>query len=220
MKSQLHPKCSPACPGHRNHPQSQRYVEPTPADWTEWADQLWVRYSKNAAARAAIPAEYLSPAYRTAAGDEEAAVNQEDEQQEDAGPDLNAGIAGPFDPSLRFAAVGRLLVDRGVSPACLPPRMRGTPAPPDSASAHIVETPWVNPTHFSGTCFFTDPVIVAFVEDPTRQTTKSNAQRHDSWMCSNLNISDTWHTRFMQHFPKLAFGPTDSPQRFWWEWVS
>jgi len=44
--------------------------------------------------------------------------------------------------------------------------------------ADIIETPWVNPTISWGLLFFTDPLTVAFVEDPTRRTTKTNAQRY------------------------------------------
>jgi hypothetical protein len=188
---------------------------PTVEDWKEWADQLWDRYSTDSAARAAIPAEYLSAAYQTPASLGEAAVNPEEEGG--AGPDDNTIVAGPSNPGLSFSAVGRVLVDRSVSTASLPPRMRTTPANPDRID--IIETPWVNPSHFLGTSFFTDPLIVAFVEDPTRRTTKTNAERHNSWMCSNLNISNTWHKRFIQHFPKLAFGPNNQ-KRLWWEWVS
>jgi hypothetical protein len=145
-------------------------------------------------------------------------VNPEEVEQEGGvGPDDNTSIAGPSNPGLSFSAVGRVLVDRSVSTASLPPRMRTTPANPDRAD--IIVTPWVNPNHFLGTSFFTDPLTVAFVEDPTRRTTKTNAQKYDSWMCSNLDISDAWHQHFIQHFPKLAFGPNNE-QGLWWEWVS
>lgn len=218
MKSKLHPNCTPACPGHLDHPQHRPYVEPTVEDWSEWADRLWDRFPGNSAAHAAIPAEYLSAAYRNPASRGAAAVNPEEEEQEGGvGPDENTGIAGPSNPGLSFAAVGRVLVDRSVSTASLPPRMRMTPAIPDRSD--IIETPWVNPSHFFGTSFFTDPLTVAFVEDPTRRTSKTKAYRNDSWMCSNLPISDAWHQRFMKHFPKLVFGSANQ-QGVWWEWVS
>jgi len=212
MRSKLHPNCSPACLGHLDHPQHQPYVEPTVEDWNEWADRLWYRYPGNSAAQAAIPAEYLN---RTPAN--QASTPEEEDQEGGAGPDENPSIAVPSDTGLSFSAVGRVLVDRSVSTCSLPPRMRMTPANPDRAD--IIETPWVNPNHFLGTSFFTDPLTVAFVEDPTRRTTKTNAQRYDSWMCSNLNISDAWHKRFIRDFPKLAFGPNNK-QGLWWEWVS
>ena len=272
MKSKLHPNCSPACPGHKNHPQPRRYVEPTVEDWQEWADRLWERYSGNSVAQEAIPVEHLSPAHRNPAGQgevaenqeevaetqEEVAMNQEEEiatnqeevevvmnqeeeaatnqeevevgmnQEEEAvvnqeevaayqeweGGDEN--VAGPSELRVSFSTVHRVLVDRSTSPARLPPRIRTILSNPESA--YIIETPWVNPTHFSGTAFFTDPVTVAFVEDPSRRTNKTNAQRHDSWMCSHLNISDAWHEHFIRNFPKLAF--TVNKERIWWEWVS
>jgi hypothetical protein len=238
MKSKLHPNCSLACPGHKNHPQPRRYVKPTVEDWEQWADRLWERYSGNSAAQGAIPAEHLSSAHRNPAGHgevaenqeeaaetrEEVAMNQEEEAvvnqeevaayQEQEGGDEN--VAGPSELRVSFSTVHRVLVDRSVSPACLPPRMRTILSNPESA--YIIETPWVNPTHFSGTAFFTDPVTVAFVEDPSRRTNKTNAFRRDSWMCSHLNISDAWHEHFIRNFPKLAF--TVNKERIWWEWVS
>ena len=218
MKSKLHPNCSPACRGHLGHPQFQRYVELTAEDWNEWADRLWERYPSNSAAQAAIPAEYLSAAYRTPASHGEGAVNVEEQELEGgAGPDENTSVAGPSNPGVNFSAVGRVLVDRSVSTASLPPRMRMAPAKPEHAN--IIETPWVNPDHFLGTSFFTDPLVIAFVEDPTRRTTKTNAGRGDSWMCGNLSISNEWHQRFIKQFPKLAFGANNGVG-LWWEWVS
>lgn len=255
MKSKLHPNCSPACPGHKNHLQPRRYVEPTVEDWQEWADRLWERYSGNSAAQGAIPAEYLSPAHWNPAGhgevaenqeevaetQEEVAMNQEEEaatnqdevevvmnQEEEAavnqeevaayqgqeGEDEN--VAGPSELRVSFSTIRRVLVDRSVSSACLPPCMHTILS--NSDSAYIIETLWVNPTHFSGTAFFTDPVTVAFVEDPSRRTNKTSALRRDSWMCSHLNISDAWHEHFIRDFPKLAF--TVNKERIWWEWVS
>ena len=218
MKSKLHPKCTPVCQGHLEHPQHQRYVELTAADWNEWADRLWERYPGNSAAQAAIPAEYLSAAYRAPTSHGETAVNEvEQELEGGAGSDENTGVAGPSNPGLSFSAVGRVLVDRSVSPASLPPRMRAGPAGPERVD--IIETPWVNPNHFLGTSFFTDPLVVVFVEDPTRRTTKTNASRSDSWMCGNLSISNTWHQHFIKEFPKLAFG-ANNEVGLWWEWVN
>jgi hypothetical protein len=173
----------------------------------------------NPGALKAIPAGYLGPANLTPGNNSESAVvNEEDDLEEQEGgaePDSEGARAGPSGSSISFAAVGCLLVDRAVSPACLPPRMASPPP-----SADRVEMPWVNPTHFSGTSFFTDPIVIAFVEDPTRQTTRTRTHRNDSWMCGNLNISDAWHHHFMQYFPKLAFGQTNNQPRLWWEWVS
>ena len=74
------------------------YTKPTVEDWKEWADQLWIWYTCNSAAQAAIPAEYLSLAYQTPASHGEVAVNQE---EDGAGPDENT--------SLGFVAVAGLL---------------------------------------------------------------------------------------------------------------
>jgi hypothetical protein len=93
-------------------------------------------------------------------------------------PDENTNIAGPSDLGVSFPSVGRMLVDCVVSPACLLPRMHMISASPDPANTNTIEMPWVNSTHFAGTPFYTDPIIITFVEDPTRQTTKTNAQRH------------------------------------------
>ena len=58
---------------------------------------------------------------------------------------------------------------------------------------NIIEMPWVNPDHFLRMSFFTDPLVITFVEDSTWRTTKTKADRGDSWMCGNLSILNEWH---------------------------
>jgi hypothetical protein len=145
-----------------------------------------------------------------------------------AGAGMAAGVREdtPSNPP----TVERALVDRSASPIQLPWESRTpspyspSPTPPTTTSTPLprrlddFDTPWVEPSHFSGTSFFTDPLTIAFVEDPIRQTTKTQALNFDSWMCQNLLISNPWHKIFMKHFPKLAFN--DKTGEVWWEWVS
>ena len=113
--------------------------------------------------------------------------------------------------------MGWVLVDHSVSTASLPPRMCMAPANPEHVN--IIEMPWVNPDHFLRTSFFTDHLVIAFVEDSTQRTTKTNVGRGDSWMCGNLSISNGWHQRCIKQFPKLAFR-ANNEVGLWWEWVS
>lgn len=246
MKSKLHPSCTSACPGHLDHPNKGQSAKPTSQDWNKWADAIRVRYSNNDAALAAIPTLKVSAALQKEAvtDDEEKQEAEAEEKESEEENDENNGIdnyggnvgdeqftppqtdrtpgSAPFSPT----AAERSLVDHAVSPVNQSsdntplPSLATYPTPSPFQRLDDFETPWVEPSHFSGTTFFTHPLIVAFVEDPTRQTTKIQAQKHDSWMCDNLEIPNEWHKRFKRAFPGLAFDANKEGRHWQWEWVS
>jgi hypothetical protein len=245
MKSKLHPSCTPACPGHLDHANKGRWAKPTSQDWNEWADQVRIRYLNNDSALAAIPTEHLSAALQREAATADEAKEEEEAQEKESEEenDENNGVGEyegdaegerftparfdqtPGSPPSGPTAAGRSLVDHVVSPVNQSsghtplPSLAASPTPSPFQRLDDFEIPWIEPSHFSGTAFFTDPLIIAFVEDPTRQTTKINARKRDSWMCDNLDIPNEWHKRFEGAFPGLAFG-AKAGHHWQWEWVS
>jgi hypothetical protein len=143
--------------------------------------------------------------------DEEESLTSIDGDEEASGH-ANEGLSP-------FLEVKRQLVDRAVSPiAQSEPPATSADDGTHKQSLENFNTPWVSPSHFDGTRFYADPLTVMFIDNPIRHTSKKNAFEIDSWMCTNIPMSDSWKEFFLRKAPKTAF----KKFKAWavWEWVS
>jgi hypothetical protein len=245
MSSNLHPHCSPSCVAHPQNPNQQSFSVPTDQDWKEVADIIYHRFHKNPTAKALIPIQYLAQNTPPTSQipDPTTPIHQETIQENDQ-PSQNNGDhttqeqeeavfqvhwesrqnhSPEQDTPPSFTHVHRQLVDRGVSPIQIPtepPSSHLTKPPPSSSvpkPLHDFTTTWIDPTHFNGTPFYTDPLQVVFVHLPFHHTSITK----DSGMCTNLSINHKWKQIFLNKFPKSAFTYPEQQFKFLvWEWVS
>ena len=226
MKSNLHLECNQSCAGHPAHPQRQAWIRPTPRDWEEVGFELAERYASNQRALELIPPQYRpgepeeeeSSSSSSSSEEEEDKATQAPTSRRQSDEDQSSKESDDEEVSM-FVEVGRQLVDRSVSPIPLSgPASTPRINKPRRPSGVLFDTPWIQPSHFDGTSFYTDSISVVMVERTILHTTMTNAFDLDAWMCGSIPVEDRWQQYFLANAPQLAF--KRGKEFCLWEWVS